>query len=159
MIGSCFADITSLSTKIRVAKDSSYSCISIYSGEHHRSIIKQQTLNQPRIIQPSQKSFQKTEQGWLLKVDKTIESNKKRGPTSVQARSHKYKGEDLNTALQESKTTSTSFINNLTQHSQEAAQALADPNIIEQTTAPGRERRDTEMRSNAECQQDQRGNH
>jgi len=44
-------------------------------------------------------------------------------------------------------------MNNLTQHSQEAAQALADPNIIEQTTAPGRERRDTEMRSNAECQQ------
>ena len=56
-------------------------------------------------------------------------------------------------------------MNNLTQHSQEAAQALADPNIIEQTTAPGRERRDTEMRSNAECpnnnsyRQDQRGNH
>ena len=153
MIGSCFADITSLNTKFRVAKDSSYSCISIYSGEHHRSIINQQTLNQPQIIQPSQKSFQKTEQGWLLKVDKTIESNKKRGPTSAQARSHKYKGEDLNTALPESKTTSTSFMNNLTQHSQEAAQALADPNIIKQTTAPDRERRHTEMRSNAECQQ------
>ena len=118
MIGSCFADITSLSTKIRVAKDSSYSCISVYSGEHHRSIIKQQTLNQPQIIQPSQKSFQKTEQGWLLKVDKTIESNKKRGPTSAQARSHKYRGEDLNTNHQEPKPTSTSFINQLPQHSQ-----------------------------------------
>ncbi len=153
MIGSCFADMTSLSTKIRVAKDSPCSCISIYSGEHHRSIINQQTLNKPRIIQPSQESFRKTEQGWLLKVDKTIESNKKRGTNSAQARSHKYKGEDLNTDLQELKTTSTSFMNNLTQHSQEAAHALADPNIIEQTTASGRQRRDTEMRSNAECQQ------
>ncbi len=58
----------------------------------------------------------------------------KAGATSAQARSHKYKGEDLNTALPESKTTSTSFMNNLTQHSQEAAQALAEPNIIKGAT-------------------------
>ena len=44
-------------------------------------------------------------------------------------------------------------MNNLIQYSQEANQALDDPSIIEQTTALGRQSRDTEMRLNAECQQ------